>query len=281
MANALKSVEGLVRFVFSKNGWDEDDDDVFFYRGHSRKSYELKPSVLRTDNLKKNEDVMFHEMIMNNPSAFSDDGTTLEKLVRMQHFSLPTRLLDITENPLVALYFACKSHNGLNGSSLEDGFLITLKIKKEYIKLFNSDTVSCLANLAPVENSIKERLCDKNIHDSEFRDIRYHIHRLVREEKLDFRNEINKESIISNILCVRSKMNNDRIRIQAGAFLLFGLNAELKIHKNTSPIVIKRTTIKGGDKEKILKELASLNITEKTLFPDIDSTARHIAESYK
>ncbi len=62
----------------------------------------------------------------------------------MQHYSLPTRLLDLTANPLMALYFAC----GEDTSSAEGGEVLVLRIPKRQVKYFDSDTVSVIANLS-------------------------------------------------------------------------------------------------------------------------------------
>ena len=70
--------------------------------------------------------------------------TLFEKLVKLQHYGYSTRLLDLTANALVALYFAAWNEQHYK----KDGELIILDIPDEQIKYGDSDTVSILAAIS-------------------------------------------------------------------------------------------------------------------------------------
>jgi FRG domain len=267
----ITSTEQFVRKVF---GVTKAKSGERFYRGHSKSTFKLVPRVLRYSFYRKNEDRLFREMLIMSPADFADDHSTLDKLVRMQHHSLPTRLLDITSNPLMGLYFACKGH------SKYEGQVVILTVARDDIKFYDSDTASCLANLAKLSSDYKGQI-DTSLSKKVFNDthpIPMLLH-FIKEEKPYFLPIINP-SDIGRVICIRTKFDNTRIASQSGASLLFGLRAKLP-ENGTKEIRIHRISIPGRAKQGILMELDALNINERTVFPYIESSAKYLAAKYR
>lgn len=101
----ISSVSEFIEKIVQR---DKEAGTETFYRGHANKDWELLPSIFRTPNGVEKEHLLFRDMVAHEPQSFSECKSALDYLVQMQHYGLPTRLLDMTTNPLVALYFACQ-----------------------------------------------------------------------------------------------------------------------------------------------------------------------------
>ena len=278
-----KIIENLGQALKALKEIRQDDQNVTtFYRGHSNANYHLNPSIYRPLSKDdptlyvKYEDRMFREILSRHPEEFKDCKTTVEKLAIMQHYELPTRLLDVTQNPLIALYFAC--HTNPN----KPGMIFSFKVNSQMIKYVDSDTVSVLANLAKM---------DRNFDVSETYDLMNSeqgiklLHE-IGEEKPYFAPRIKPEHLNNYIVCVKPKHNNARIIAQQGAFLLFGIQKKKSEGSYfwtkqgaTDPkraIQLDHYCIPSKKKKAILEELDKMNINDSTVFPQIEKTAQYV-----
>lgn len=266
-----------------------DPDYEYYFRGHSSKDHELIPSIYRNSGWIKNEDKMFRELILRCPDEFHELETTFQKLVKMQHYALPTRLLDLTGNPLIALFFACqdnmvKSNKGKEIST--DGEVIIFRIPKDTIKYFDSDRVSVVSNISKQPFNFEFNI-KKNESPTEFSkqdSIKLLLHD-IRHEKSFFEPNIKSEHLKS-VICVKPMLDNPRILRQDGAFFLFGVDGKKKEFSRIPEEYIyklnkSRLIIKNNGKRKIQEQLKVLGINTSRIYPEVDHAASYVKDSFK
>jgi hypothetical protein len=165
------------------------------FRGQGDSSWPSVAGIFRPDleELLTNEKRAVRDLISVHPHEFASDESMFDRLVRMQHFGLPTRLLDVSLNALVALYFA--TDPGHDSGKSSDGMVTAFAIPPEREKYFDSDSVSCLANLANMtaeekneiyrlRESLKGDISSAgNIKKFNESDVIKRLHQFIRSEK--------------------------------------------------------------------------------------------------
>lgn len=120
-------------------------DKEYFFRGHASYEYKLIPSLYRNRKYYNNEDLMYMDFKTQFYNELSDKKY-IEILTTMQHYNMPTRLLDTTSNPLVSLYMTVDKVD--ESSNYPIGEVVVMKENKKNIKYSDSNAVTILSSLA-------------------------------------------------------------------------------------------------------------------------------------
>ena len=275
-------------------------DQILYFRGESKFGRKLQSFVMRKPRknhlpLRPVEGEMLKELSTRQPDAFNNLGSALGEWVFAQHHELPTRFLDVTRNPLVALHYACSSN------PKKDGQVHVFAVPRSMIKSYDSDAVSVIANFAKLSRWEKNLILGKIEADAkgdefhrmppnvrEYRLMQRAKTRLydgIRQEKPYFQERVDIRDLY-RVFVVEPQLMFERIQAQSGAFLVSAFHerferAEVLNWNPDIPIYSHYTLrIPSEEKEPILRDLALLDVTRETLFPSVDESARSVREHY-
>lgn len=276
MTNPIQVISSLEEFVsWIKNIHDLKFSDSSFeirtvYRGHGNKEYKLMPSLFRDVHMVRNERIYLREFMRQMPNE-CNSLQFFDILCKAQHYGVPTRLLDFTLNPLVALFFACSSSK----NNAKDGELVALTM----YPLHYQDDIKVNTQMHYIFKFKKQM--EWNTSDSS---------RLFRSLQSD--NNVVDDLTIEGIeatlrtkdaILVKPNLTNDRVSVQKGVFALF--NTPLTENGFSAPIdssfhteSVYRAQIPCRYKKNILKDLDLLGMNEAYIFPNLQNGLRAIVD---
>ena len=300
--NSIHDFINLIKQLEDFYGRSEANNGVeLYFRGEPECGWKLRPSVMR-DEFKTFESDMLLELMTRRPQDFNQTGYALADWVLAQHHTLRTRFLDLTKNPLVALFFACDPSNDKSPGVAKPGRIHIFAVPNRMQKSYNSDTVSIIANFAKLANRDKRALLgERQDPDSRqmflqdaYQSAMNRLLQLIRTEKPYFDARIDPSDFF-RVIIVKPQHSPERIEAQSGAFLasvfhesferpsILSRVEEAEARDWTDKIAVyghHLLTIPGEDKGPITDDLNRLNITRETLFPGLDESAEAVTEFY-
>ncbi len=251
-----------------------DKDEMIFYRGVADCSYGFSVGTIFQKDV--DEDVAYHEMLLEFPEEFSQRNH-LSTLSKMQHYGLVTRLMDLTTNPLTALFFACEQDK--KGA---DGMVSAFKVKKKDVLLPDSDKalmLACLPKFSKDDQNEIRKFCENHNgvitdQDIQFSNVMKRFLHEIRGEYPAFETAIVAQDLL-NCYFVRTNKDNERIKTQDGVFVIFGLDTDGNT-RHLEGLEECRYIVNNENKIELLEDLKFVGINTSTIYPGMERTALYL-----
>ena len=257
----IKEINSVVNFVeYIKEYYSSvNPKKHLFFRGHSKISYELIPSIFRKDISEKDVILDFQQYAPEHNINYDFIYDCDKVLGYMQHYGMPTRLIDWSINPLVALYFSCrKPHN----TEDEDGRVF----------IFNPWTY----NLKIVKNYRTPEVHQIHILSRALLSYGWTFENIFKYlEKKYIKVELKEEDIEKPFSFVSQYTSKRKIN-QRGCFTISGIDKGSFDKWDETKESMDYLTVKKDKKEEILNELNLLYINEYSVFPDFEGMSKMI-----
>ncbi|NOZ47140.1 MAG: FRG domain-containing protein [Chlorobi bacterium] len=261
----LEIVKNIAEYlaVIAKN---KQKGNIWF-RGQQYSKYQLEPSLFREKfDISINEPYYKRERYLIKNAKLSvekfkkyvikykdcSDFDEIDYLYLMQHYGIPTRLLDFTINELIALYFSVSSPSS---SSFDiDGEIDEFTSNNSFTK--QGSSVYCINPVEVNKHSFRKSEII-NLNEYEFESLK----------NIDFP------------ICINSKCVDERVRIQEGVFVYYGTMIHPLDYYSIFEEAMTKIFIPNTVREEIKYELKNkYNISHLTMFPDMTGVSMEIID---
>lgn len=234
--------------LISKLEANNPNQEKLWFRGHADRNWTLEPSIARNRANPIIDEFQYYKKFKQEAARVISELPADEWgwMFLMQHYGVHTRLLDFSENPLVALYFAVSEYPD------KDGALYILEPTKWNAEngqdsLSDSDLPAC---------GIDEEM------------VGYLMSSVIKQ----------RETGVSNppVAAIGAR-NSERIFAQEGTFVVTHFDLKMNVEDEQCKSAW-RYIIPAANKSVIKQHLALLSVTDYSVFPELRTLAKKIME---